>query len=177
MVEPATGRILAMATVPGFNPNSYGRYPPERWKQAAVQDIYEPGSTFKIITAAAYLDAGGSLEKRFFAEEGSFPIGVAQLVLRDHKKFGWLTAREVIVKSSNIGTYKMAIDTGAGKLYQMARRFGFGQKTGLGFPGETAGILRPLKRWSGTSLASTPPMRAELPNTVLLVRVIVPLML
>jgi cell division protein FtsI (penicillin-binding protein 3) len=154
MVEPATGRILAMATVPGFNPNAYGRYRPALWKQAAVQSVYEPGSTFKIITAAAYLDAGGSLDKHYFAEEGRFPIGVGRLVLRDHKKFGWLTARDVIVKSSNIGTYKMAIDTGAGKLYQMARRFGFGQKTGLGFPGETAGILRPLKRWSGTSLAS-----------------------
>ncbi|MFC1490996.1 peptidoglycan D,D-transpeptidase FtsI family protein [Nitrospinota bacterium] len=154
MVEPSTGRILSMATVPGYNPNTYGSYPPNLWKQAAVQNVYEPGSTFKIITAAAYLESGGSLEKRYFAEEGEFPIGVSRFVLHDHKKFGWLTARGVIVNSSNIGTYKMAMDAGAERIYHMARRFGFGSKSSMGFPGEAGGILRPLDRWSGTSLAS-----------------------
>ncbi len=156
MVEPATGRILAMATVPGFNPNAYGRYRPELWKQGAVQDIYEPGSTFKLVTAAAYLAAGKSLQKRFFAEEGRYPIGVGSFVLRDHKKYGWLTAEEIIVKSSNIGVYKMAKVIGPNRLYRMARRFGFGSRSGVDFPGEAKGILRPPKRWSRTSLAAVP---------------------
>ncbi len=154
MVEPATGRIIAMATVPGFNPNAYGRYPPERWKQAAVQDIYEPGSTFKIITAAAYLESGKSLKKRYFAERGRYPIGVGGRVLRDHKKFGWLTAEGAIVHSSNIGIYKMAKELGPRRLYRMARRFGFGSLSGVDFPGEAKGILRRPKRWSRTSLAA-----------------------
>ncbi len=154
MVEPATGRILSMATVPGYNPNTYGRYKPERWRQDAVQSIYEPGSTFKIITVAAYLDSGGKLSKGYFAENGRFPIGRSRFVLRDHKKFGWLTAESVIVNSSNIGTYKMAMDVGAQGIYRIARRFGFGSKTGIDFPGEAKGILRPVKRWSSTSLAS-----------------------
>ncbi|MAE06659.1 MAG: penicillin-binding protein [Nitrospinae bacterium] len=154
MVEPATGRILSMATVPGYNPNTYGSYKPERWKQDAVQNIYEPGSTFKIITAAAYLDSGGKLSRSYFAENGRFPIGRSHLVLRDHKKYGWLTAEGVIVNSSNIGTYKMAMDVGASRIHRMARRFGFGSKSGIDFPGEAKGILRPVKRWSSTSLAS-----------------------
>jgi len=154
MAEPTTGRILAMATVPGFNPNAYGRYSPVLWKQAAVQNVYEPGSTFKIVTAAAYLSSGRKLTKRYFAEEGEYRIGGGRMVLHDLKKFGWLTAEEIIVKSSNIGTYKMAKDAGAGYIYEMARRLGFGSKSGVGFPGESRGILRPLKRWSSTSLAS-----------------------
>ncbi len=156
MVEPATGRILAMATVPGFNPNTYGSYRPEQWKQAAIQDVYEPGSTFKIITAAAYLESGKSLKKRYFAEQGRYPIGVGGLVLRDHKKYGWLTAEGVIVNSSNIGVYKMAKEIGPGRLYRMARRFGFGSRSGVDFPGEAKGILRRPKRWSRTSLAAVP---------------------
>ncbi|MBT4093222.1 MAG: penicillin-binding protein 2, partial [Nitrospinaceae bacterium] len=154
MVEPRTGRVLSMATVPGFNPNVYGRYAPALWRQAAVQDIYEPGSTFKIVTAAAYIESGGDLGKRYFAENGKYPIGVGRFTLHDHKKYGWLTAEEAVLKSSNIAIYKMAKDVGAVRIHAMAQRFGFGKKTGIDFPGEAGGIFRPLKRWSGTSLAS-----------------------
>lgn len=154
MVEPRTGRVLSMATVPGFNPNVYGRYGSALWRQAAVQDIYEPGSTFKIVTAAAYIDSGGDLGKRYFAENGKYPIGVGRFTLHDYKKFGWLTAEEVVMNSSNIGIYKMAKDVGAVRIHAMVRRFGFGKKTGIDLPGEAGGIFRPVKRWSGTSLAS-----------------------
>ena len=152
MVEPRTGRVLAMAEVPGFNPNIYSKYNQEIWRQAVVQEVYEPGSTFKLITAAAYLEAGGSLKKLFFAENGKFRIPGTRRTIRDHKKFGWLSAREIIVKSSNIGTYKMALEVKSERLYRTARRFGFGRPTGVGLSGETGGILRPLRKWSKTSL-------------------------
>ncbi len=154
MVEPWSGRILALASVPGFNPNAYGLSAPSLWKEPAIQEFYEPGSTFKIITAAAFLDAGKSLAKRYFAERGSYRIG--RHTLRDHKKYGWLTAEEAIVRSSNIGVFKMAREIGKHRIYRMARRFGFGEKTGVDFPGEARGILRPPGRWSGTSLAAVP---------------------
>jgi len=154
IAEPSTGRILAIATVPGYNPNAYSRYSPVLWKQAAVQNVYEPGSTFKIVTAAAYLNSGKKLTKKYYAEEGGYRIGTGRFVLHDTKKFGWLTAEQIIVKSSNIGTYKMAKDVGAGNIYKMARQFGFGSKTGVSFPGESRGILRPPKIWSRTSLAA-----------------------
>ena len=141
MVEPRSGRILALASVPGFNPNTYGLYGASLWKEPAIQEFYEPGSTFKIVTAAAYLDAGKPLAKRYFAENGSYRTGVGRHTLRDHEKYGWLTAEQVIMKSSNIGTFKMARELGRERLYRMARRFGFGEKTGIDFPGEARGIL------------------------------------
>lgn len=154
MVEPRSGRILALASVPGFNPNTYGLYGASLWKEPAIQEFYEPGSTFKIVTAAAYLEAGKPLSGRYFAENGSYRTGVGRHTLRDHEKFGWLTAEQVIMKSSNIGTFKMARELGRRRLYDMARRFGFGERTGVDFPGEARGILRPPKRWSKISLAS-----------------------
>ncbi len=154
MVEPQSGRILALASVPGFNPNTYGFYGASLWKEPAIQELYEPGSTFKIITAAAYLDAGESLAKRYFAEQGAYRTGAGRHTLHDHEKYGWLTAGQVITKSSNIGAFKMARDVGGRRLYRMARRFGFGEKTGIQFPGEARGILRPPERWSKVSLAA-----------------------
>ena len=153
MVEPHSGRILALASVPGFNPNTYELYGAFLWKEPAIQEFYEPGSTFKIVTAAAYLDAGGSLSKKYFAENGSYRYG-GRYTLRDHKKYGWLTAEEVIMKSSNIGAFKMASDIGKHQLHFMANRFGFGRKTGIRFPGEARGVLRAPERWSKTSLAA-----------------------
>ena len=154
MVEPRSGRILALASVPGFNPNDYGSYAPGAWKEPAIQEFYEPGSTFKIITAAAYLEAGEPLSRKFFAEQGSYRIGVGRHTLRDHEKYGWLTAEQVIARSSNIGTFKMAREVGRRRIYRMARRFGFGEKTGIHFPGEARGILRPPGQWSKISLAA-----------------------
>ena len=154
MVEPHSGRILALASVPGFNPNTYKLYGASLWKEPAIQEFYEPGSTFKIVTAAAYLDAGASLSKKYFAENGSYRFGGGRYTLRDHKKFGWLTAEQAIVKSSNIGAFKMARDVGEHQLYFMAHRFGFGRKTGINFPGEARGVLRSPEKWSKTSLAA-----------------------
>ncbi|MBI1724900.1 MAG: penicillin-binding protein 2 [Candidatus Tectomicrobia bacterium] len=153
MVEPSSGRVLAMASVPGFNPNAYERFPAERWREAALQEVYEPGSTFKLITAAAYLESGGDWRKMLFCEEGLLRIG-GGYTLRDHKRFGWLSAEQVIVHSSNIGAYKLGMEVGPARLYRMARRFGFGEPMELGLAGEAGGILRPPARWSGTSLAA-----------------------
>lgn len=154
MVEPRSGRILALASVPGFNPNTYKLYGASLWKEPAIQEFYEPGSTFKIVTAAAYLDAGESLSKKYFAENGSYRYGKGRHTLRDHKKYGWLTAEEVIMKSSNIGAFKMARDIGKHQLHFMAQRFGFGRKTRISFPGEARGVLRSPEKWSKTSLAA-----------------------
>lgn len=154
MVEPHSGRVLALASVPGFNPNAYKLYGASLWKEPAIQEFYEPGSTFKIVTAAAYLSAGETLSKKYFAENGSYRYLGGRHTLRDHKKYGWLTAEEVITNSSNIGAFKMARDIGKRQLYFMAHRFGFGRKTGISFPGEARGVLRAPKRWSKTSLAA-----------------------
>ncbi len=154
MVEPHSGRILALASVPGYNPNTYKLYGASLWKEPAIQEFYEPGSTFKIVTAAAYLDAGASLSKKYFAENGSYQFGGGRYTLRDHHGYGWLTAEEVITKSSNIGAFKMARDIGEHQLYFMAHRFGFGRKTGINFPGEARGVLRSPEKWSKTSLAA-----------------------
>ncbi|MED5580295.1 MAG: penicillin-binding protein 2 [Nitrospinota bacterium] len=154
MIEVKTGHIIGLASIPRFNPNMYSRSNSESWRESAIQDIYEPGSTFKLITAAAYLEQGGKKKEIFDAEGGKFIVQNTSKILRDHKKFGKISMEDVIVNSSNIGTYKIAKKVGPKLLYQTARRFGFGSRTGLNFPGEAFGILRNPSKWSKLSLAS-----------------------
>ena len=154
MIEVKTGNIIGMASIPRFNPNVYNRSKSENWRESAIQDIYEPGSTFKLITAAAYLENGGKKEEIFDAENGKFTIEGTSKILKDHKKFGKISMRDIIINSSNIGTYKIAKQVGRDLLFKTAKRFGFGSRTGLDFPGEAFGILRRPSKWSKLSLAS-----------------------
>ncbi len=153
VVEPSSGAILAMAAVPSFNPNSFSRFRPEHWRNRAITDAYEPGSTFKLLLAAAALDSGVVKENDLvYGERGA--ITVNGLTIRDHKDFGWLSFSDVIARSSNVGAIKVAQQVGAERLYSYARSFGIGRKTGIGLPGEQPGLLRPPKKWSGVSIAS-----------------------
>jgi len=155
--DPHTGEILAMATAPSFNPNLWGAphadtgYTLDSLKNFAVERVVEPGSTFKLITAAAAIDQHVvNPRDTFFCENGNWQI--KGRTIHDHEKEGWLTFTEVISKSSNIGTAKVALRLGQDNLFRYARAFGFGMPTGCGLPGDGSGILRNPKTWSPSSL-------------------------
>jgi len=153
VMQPLTGDILALANESSFDPNSFRDATPKMWRARGITDMFEPGSTVKAIVAA------GALEERLirpddmvFGEQGS--IQVASLAIRDHEKFGWLTFREIIEKSSNVGAIKVGQRLGKERLYDYLTRFGLGHRTGVDFPGEALGLLRPPQQWSEVSLAS-----------------------
>ncbi len=156
IMDPYTGEILAMASAPSFNSNNPNSATGAELHGAnrVVLDTYEPGSTFKIITAAAVLEEGKKKPTDIiYCENGKFRYGPK--VYRDDKhKFGNLTFQEVIEKSSNIGTIKLALDLGSQSFYRYVRDFGFGQKIGIAFEGESAGRLRKPEEWSKISLPS-----------------------
>jgi cell division protein FtsI (penicillin-binding protein 3) len=155
MLDPATGDVLALANYPTFNPNAPDKVTAELWKNRAVQDIYEPGSTFKIVTAAAALEEG--------VLRPSDPIDVTGGLLRvpgrrrpitDDHRFGVLSFEDVIVKSSNVGAAKVGLRVGAERFSRYVRRFGFGQKIMPHYPGESAGIVTSASRMTDVTLAS-----------------------
>ncbi len=150
---PHTGEILALSVRPRFNPNDVGMYQPSDWRNRAITDLYEPGSTFKIVASAAALEEGlVSLDELIDCEEGALKVGGG--FLHDHEPYGILSFEEVIQKSSNIGIYKVAQRLGEDRLYEYAKAFGFGERTGIDLTGEVSGMIRPPARWSGRSLAS-----------------------
>jgi cell division protein FtsI/penicillin-binding protein 2 len=152
-MNPHTGAILAMANYPDFDPGDVVNSTSESRKNRAVLNAYEPGSTFKIITAAAALEAGVvSLEDEFDCQMGS--IVVAGRRIKDHSPFGVLSFRDVIANSSNVGTIKVAQLVGESRLWNMADRFGYGQNSGIDFRGENHGILRSPDKWGRSSYAS-----------------------
>jgi cell division protein FtsI (penicillin-binding protein 3) len=145
-LDPETGGVLAMATYPAFDPNHFGDYPPGRWRNRAIADVFEPGSTFKIVTAAAALGSGKVRPDDVFdCENGG--VNVLGIRIRDHHPYGLLTFADVIAKSSNVGVIKAALRVGDQGMYQSIKGFGFGRPTGIDLPGESAGILHPLERW------------------------------
>jgi len=150
--DSQTGEILALANFPCFNGNESS---PERYKYLeipSVSGIFEPGSTFKPIVAAALLEEKlVRLEDVFYCENGVYLFN--GLPVRDHERAGWLTLVQVLEKSSNIGMVKAGQLLEKNKMYQYARDFGFGNYTGIRLPGETPGILKNPKDWSGISLS------------------------
>ena len=146
VMEPKTGAILAMAQYPDFNPNAYRKYKTEHWRNRAVTDAIEPGSTLKIFSATAAIEHGGlSPHSIFFCENGSYRI--SGKVVRDIKAHGWLSLQQIIKYSSNIGVIKLSEDIGAERLYNTLVQFGFGSKTGFDAPGETPGSLSHFRKW------------------------------
>ena len=153
VMDPHTGDILALANRPTYDPNNLEEYPIEARRNRAICDFFEPGSSFKIVTASAVLEEG--LVKRddeFFCENGKFKR--ERHIYHDHKPHGWLTFNDVIKYSSNIGTMKLALKLGERRLYRYIKRFGFGKKTGIGLPGEVDGIIRHPDKWSKLSICS-----------------------
>lgn len=153
VMESDTGRILAMSNYPPFNCNTYNTYKEERWKNRAVSDMFEPGSTFKVVVAAAALEAGLVRSNEMInCENGSFPM--SGHVFRDHNAYGLLTFKEVLEHSSNIGAIKLGLKLGQQRLYQALLDFGFGSPTNVDLPGEIGGLVRHWKDWSGLSIGA-----------------------
>ena len=147
VMQPKTGAILALAHYPLFNPNAYTDFDKELWRNRAITDPIEPGSTMKIFSAAAALESGTTTPRSiFYCENGAYRIG--KNVVHDIKRHGWLSLQQIIKFSSNIGAVKVSEKIGAKKLYQTFRYFGFGEKTGVDCPGETAGSLTHYSHWS-----------------------------
>jgi cell division protein FtsI (penicillin-binding protein 3) len=153
VMNPSTGEILALANWPKFNPNAASDVPAEARMNRGVSALYEPGSTFKLITLAAAFDQGITQpEEVFDCENGA--VYVAGHRIRDHKPFGLLSVADILAQSSDVGAIKIALRLGAPKFYDYIRAFGFGQPTGVDLPGESKGILRRLENWSAISIGS-----------------------
>jgi len=153
VMHPHDGEILALANWPKFNPNAATEASAEARMNRAVTALYEPGSTFKLITLAAAFDQRiVRPEELFDCENGA--VYLAGHRIRDHKPFGLLTVSNILAKSSDVGAIKIALKLGAPKFYDYIRAFGFGQLTGVDLPGESKGLLRRLENWSAISIGS-----------------------
>ena len=156
IINPFTGDILAMASVPDFNPNEYWNYDVSTFSNRIISDSYEPGSTFKLISMTAILESGIFDEQHsVYCENGKYQI-IPSKVINDHEPHEDLSIPEIFIHSSNIGLSKLVDEIGAHHIYDYARRFGFGMKTGVPLTGETSGKLRNYPDWtrlSGPSIA------------------------
>lgn len=154
VMRPDTGEILALANRPTFDPNAYAKYSEESRRNRAIGAIYEPGSTFKVVTAGAALE-----EKKvtpntvIYCEHGAIQIGKHRIE-EDRIPFDYLSVGQIVEKSSNVGAIKLAMMMPASVFYRHLTDFGFGQPTGVDLPGESKGLLRPPSNWSGLSQAS-----------------------
>jgi cell division protein FtsI (penicillin-binding protein 3) len=151
-MDPRTGDILALALRPTFNPNAFLNVASrDVWRNRAITDPFEPGSTFKVILAAAALEEGVVRpDDRIWAENGKLTI--ARTTIHDWKKFGWLSFSEVLQNSSNVGSMKVGLALGPDRYHRYMTAFGFGAPTGVGLAGESRGVLRDPQRWSLLSL-------------------------
>jgi cell division protein FtsI/penicillin-binding protein 2 len=155
VVRPRTGEILALATLPTFDPNHPGLATPDARRNRVVCDVMEPGSAFKIVVVSGALnDRTVGLADQFYCEHGHFAY--AGRVLHDHEAYDTLSVQDIITKSSNIGAAKIGIRMGEDRLYDYITDFGFGDRTGLPLPGEVRGIVHPVSDWSRVSIAQIP---------------------
>jgi len=153
VMNPNSGEILGLANWPKFNPNNANEAPAESRMNRAITALYEPGSTFKLITLAAAFDQGITRpEEVFDCENGA--VYVAGHRIRDHKPFGLLSVSDILAQSSDVGAIKIALRLGAPKFYDYIRVFGFGQLTGVDLPGESKGLVRRLENWTPVSIGS-----------------------
>lgn len=150
VMDPGTGGILAMANYPTFNPNEYARFPEVAWSNRAIKQVYEPGSTFKIATAAAVLEEGlGSIDEIVDGSNGAIVVHGTRI--RDHKPFGLLSMRDVLQYSSNVGIIRFGTRLRDARFAEYIERFGFGRPTRIDLMGEERGLTRPAGQWSGLS--------------------------
>ena len=154
IMDPETGEILAMASTPGFDNNNFGSSPQDLHRIKSITDQFEPGSTFKAVSAVAALDNGLiKINNEFNCENGFYDYH--SIEIKDHGKekgYGMLTLPQIIQFSSNIGIVKMIEDVGSKTLFTTSRDFGFGSKTGINLNGEITGKLYPFNEWSAVSL-------------------------
>jgi cell division protein FtsI/penicillin-binding protein 2 len=155
IVDPKTGEILAMTSRPTFDLNQINTAKHEQMKNRAIFDMVEPGSTFKIVVASAALtERVISPKTLIYCENGAFSYGGR--VLRDHHGYGQMNVHDILMKSSNIGSAKMALMMGDQKFYEYVRRFGFGERTGVALPGEISGLVHPPARWDRLTITRMP---------------------
>ncbi len=153
VLDPRSGEILALANAPTFDPNRVADAKPETRSNWALQNIYEPGSTFKVVAFSAALEKKlARVDERIDCQMGA--ITVAGRVIHDHTAFGSLTIPEALAKSSNVAAIKLGLRVGDPTMYDYIKRFGFGSRTGIELPGETAGLLRKVERWQPSSIGS-----------------------
>jgi len=151
--NPHTGEVLALANRPTFNPNWSRGMKPEQLKNRAVSDVYEPGSTFKIVTLSAALDQKlTNPDELVDCQMGSIVVGGRRI--RDHKPFGVLKVSDVLARSSDVGAIKIGLRLGEERLDHYIRAYGFGSQTGIELPGETRGLAKPVSRWSKVSIGA-----------------------
>ncbi len=153
VMRPQDGAILAMTSWPGYNPNSFRHYRPSDWRNRAITDVFEPGSTLKPFTVAAALESGRwQPDTQVYCEKGAMRI--ADYIIHDDHAEEWLDVTGVLVRSSNIGSAKMALDIGARPLHNMMEKAGFGKRSGTGLSGESPGIVLPPERWGPVETAN-----------------------
>ncbi|NOT25377.1 MAG: transpeptidase family protein [Acidobacteria bacterium] len=154
VMDPLTGEILALANWPSFNPNTYREARPETKRNRGVQDLYEPGSTFKIVTAsAAFEEHVVAPDDLIDVSAGRIKIGKTRVINDDHR-YGVISFTDVIVKSSNVGAIKAGFKLGPLKLGEYVSKFGFGRRTSPDFPGESSGIVWDPAKLTDSALAS-----------------------
>ncbi|MCP4748954.1 MAG: penicillin-binding protein 2 [Desulfobacteraceae bacterium] len=153
VMEPQTGALLAVAHYPFFNPNTFRKYDRTLWRNRAITDPFEPGSTMKIFSAAAALENGVSnVNTIFYCENGSYALGGH--TVNDTKPHGWLSLQQIIKYSSNIGTVKIIEKVGQKNYHDYLQSFGFGNRTKIDCPGESAGSLPHFRRWTRVDTAA-----------------------
>ncbi len=157
VMDPWTGELLAVANMPDYDPAHFGSFTPSQWRDRAVTDAYEPGSTFKLITAAAALESGRiGADARFPARDALEVGGRVIHNAEDGMMAGGLGGSEsieqIIAYSHNVGAAEIGLATGPTAMYRTIRRFGFGDLTGVDLPGESPGIVNPPSDWSGSTL-------------------------
>lgn len=156
VMDPRNGEIFAMASSPGFNPNRFYEANEAAYRNRPVTDVYEPGSTFKSLTAAAVLDAGLFEPDSMFQLPPTLQVGKARIKEAHPRPAVNWSLTEIVTNSSNVGSVKLGMALGEKPLYDYLMRFGLTQKTGVDFPGEAPGYLPPIGQWSATSIANIP---------------------
>jgi cell division protein FtsI (penicillin-binding protein 3) len=154
VLDPRTGQVLVMATYPGFDPNRFADYGFDRFRNRAVTDVWEPGSVNKVITAAAAIESGEVRLDERFAVPATRRVGGATIHDSHPHPVERMTIGDIIARSSNIGSSLLADRIGSARLLQYLVRFGYGRPTGVGFPGEAAGVVPPLRDWSPVTRAT-----------------------
>ena len=151
IMNPRTFEVLALVCLPGFDPRNPGAATPATWRNSALSDMVEPGSTFKTITLAAALDQGlMTLDSGIYCEGGQLILN--QATVKDHAAYGLLTLRQAFARSSNVAFAKIALKLGPQRLHHYMTSFGFGQRTGIPWVGETPGRIDPPQTWSTMTL-------------------------
>ena len=155
VMDPRDGSILAMASLPAFDPNRFRDFPATAWHNRNVQDMYEPGSTFKIVTASAGLEEGVVTPSQIL-DCGNGQIQIGNYAIHEHggNAYGLISFEDVMVHSSNVGAVRVGLAVGSSRFYDYIRRFGFGERTGVQLPGEATGLVRRTDKWSQLSNAS-----------------------